>query len=818
MDAKYGQVIIDSKASQLDKPFTYRIEGELLGLLKPGMRVIVPFGRGNRFMKGLLVAIEDEYEGKYKVKNIIENLDYEPIIDEDLFRLSMWMKEEYISPYFSSLQTVLPPGDYKSLETYIVLEEAEYKGEILEEVQIVEYLKKRKGRAVLSKLKEDLPIAGINEYISNLENKDQLSIEIDVATRVSQKTEKWIKLDVEAKSLEDVEKTIGNRAKKQLEVANYLYKDNDRPVKEILKKFKTSLSVLRSLEKKGLADIYDKTVHREAIKREIDYYEKHILNEEQEEVYRRIVESDEDEFLIHGVTGSGKTEIYLQLVQEMLSQNKGSIIMVPEISLTRQTIDRFVGRFGENVAILHSRLSQGERFDQWRRIKNGEVKIVIGARSAIFAPINNLGLIVIDEEHDDSYKSSQNPKYNTVEVAGKRIELEGGKLVLGTATPSLDSYYRVANGELQLLSLKNRVNNLEMPEIDVVDMRLELESGNRTIFSDRLYKAIEDNLKRSKQTILFLNRRGFSTFVSCRECGYVVECDNCDISMTLHRNINRLRCHYCGQTKPIPKTCPECKSEHIRHFGIGTEQVEYLTKEAFPEARIARMDGDTTRKKDSHDKILEKMENNEIDILIGTQMIAKGLDFKNLSLVGIIAADTALNLPNYSSAEKTYQLVTQVAGRAGRADSDGLVVLQTYNPDHHSIIHAKNNDYYGFVEDEMALREMFLYPPYIDLINIIIYGENRSKVRDIINQVYNILGNEIYKMYGEDYFNYIIGPNPAPLEKIKNNFRYQIILKSKKVDTKRLKDLIYRVCISNEDGLDLKDLKLNIEINPSTIL
>lgn len=821
MGKRYARVIIDNRASQLDRLFTYIIDDELSDIIQVGMRVIVPFGRGDKAIKGLLVAIEDEFNEDYQLKKIIDVLDDKPIISPKLLELGMWIRKEYLASYLDSLQPILPPGDYKKVNTFVELKFHNPKYLSSEEKKIVDYLKD-KDMILLGDLKRDIGIPYINRYLNSLEHSGIIETTIDIKTSVTKKNIMWTKLKSHELELKKIHEIIGKRANKQLEIADYLYENGPMEAREILEKLNTSLSVLRALESKNIIDIFYKETHRDPIKKQIPKYHKHILNDKQGEIFHRIIDAGnrkvENKFLIHGVTGSGKTEIYLQLVEDMLNKGKDSIILVPEISLTPQTIDRFVGRFGDNVAILHSRLSQGERFDQWRRIKEGKVKIVVGARSAVFAPFRNLGLIIIDEEHESTYKSSQNPKYETVEVAAKRVELEGALLVLGTATPSMETYYKALKGDIELLELMDRVNEIDMPEVKLVDMREELRMGNRSIFSDTLYNEINHTLQNDKQIILFLNRRGFSTFVSCRECGYVVKCDSCDISMTYYRYINKLRCHYCGITENIPTTCPVCKSKYIRYFGIGTEQVEQLTREMFPQANIVRMDGDTTTRKGSYEDILEDMKKQKIDILIGTQMISKGLDFENVTLVGVIAADTALNLPDYRAPEKTFQLITQVAGRAGRGEYKGKVVLQTYNPEHYSILKAKDQDFKSFYKEELPLRKTFLYPPFINLTNILIYGTDKHRVGNLAKKVYNIIGRVIYNIYGEEYRNYIIGPYPAPLEKIKDNYRYQILLKCEDKDLAMLKDLIRRVCIINEHKLDMENIRISIDINPITIL
>ncbi|WMM26757.1 primosomal protein N' [Tissierella sp. MB52-C2] len=823
MNVKYAQIIVNNKSSQVDRPYTYIVEGELQDIVKEGMRVIIPFGRGNKLIKGIVIKILDNAPYKSRLKKVVDVLDDKPLISKELIELSIWMKEYYLSSYLDAFQPVLPPGDFKEINTFIELVDKKIDNNVdEEEAKIISYLR-NKGKILLEDCKKDLRINNINKLLNDLESKDIIETTIDVKTTVEKRTEKWVKILDTNLSLLDIYDNIGTRATKQREIMEYIFETKDVSFKDLSRKVNTTLSTVRLIEKKGLITVYDKEISRDPIKKDIKYYKKHDLSLSQKKIFNKIIDSienksDRNKFLIHGVTGSGKTEIYLQLVEEMLKVGRDSIILVPEISLTPQTIDRFVGRFGDLVAVLHSKLSYGERFDEWRKIKEGRVKIVVGARSAVFAPFKNLGIIIIDEEHEATYKSSQNPKYNTIEVAERRVDLENGTLILGSATPSLETYYESLNGRFTLLELEERINNYKLPKVVVIDMRDELNKGNKSIFSTELYDSIDENLKKGQQTILFLNRRGFSTFVSCRSCGYVVKCNDCDISMTYHRNINKLRCHYCGLSINPPNICPVCKSEYIRYFGIGTEKVEEIAKELFPQARIARMDMDTTSKKGSHERILENMKDGNIDILIGTQMISKGLDFKNVTLVGIIAADTTLNLPDFRAPEKAFQLVTQVAGRAGRGEESGRVILQTYEPEHYSIEFSKDHDYKEFYNTEISLRKAFLYPPFLELVSLLIWGEDNNKVATIAKEVYNLIIENIDWVEKDNINNYIIGPYPAPLERIKNNYRWQILLKSKKENINSLKYLLKKICIENEYKLKIDDVKISIDIDPNSIL
>lgn len=816
---RFAQIIIDNRSSQVDKLFTYKIADDFLPYLMEGMRVVVPFGVSNKPIVGLVVRINDGLgdTSSFKIKEIMDILDEKPLISKELIALGLWMRDEYLCTYSDAFSSILPPGDYKKLNTLIELIKPIDKPIDDSSYQVVDFIK-TKDVCFLNDLKSSLNINNINKIIKDLEEDGYIRTSLSIETQVKKKYEKRVRLK-ENISKDSAYVLIGSRAKKQLEIYDYILEVEDISLKDLIKNLETSSSTVNSLKDKDLIQVYDSEIKRDPFRRKIDKYHKHILNESQAKVFERILrKEDKNKFLLHGITGSGKTEIYLQLVGEMIKEGLDSIILLPEISLTPQTIDRFKGRFGDRVAVLHSRLSRGERFDQWRDIKEGNVKIVVGARSAIFAPFNNLGLIVIDEEHENTYKSSQNPKYNTIEVANKRGDIEQARVLMGTATPSIETYYKAVGNEYDLLKLDKRANEQELPTIDVVDMREELKLGNKSIFSNLLLSYMKESLDKESQIILFLNRRGFSSFISCRSCGHVMKCNDCEVSMTYHKSINRLRCHYCGHTDGIPSKCPKCSSEYIKYFGIGTERIEEEVRLLFPDKRIVRMDSDNVSSKDSYDKLHRSMNRGEIDILIGTQMISKGLDFPNVSLVGIIAADTTLNLPDYKAPEKSFQLVTQVAGRTGRGDEPGKVVLQTYNPEHYSIIFSKSHDYENFFREEIKLREEFLYPPFINIISILIYGENKSKVIKTSGNIYDIINVETKKIFQSNTDRYLSGFKQAPIERINRNYRWQILIKSEDKDLDYLKNLIKNICMLNEYKLDFKGVRFSVDINPSTIL
>ncbi len=516
-----------------------------------------------------------------------------------------------------------------------------------------------------------------------------------------------------------------------------------------------------------------------------------------------------ERFLLHGVTGSGKTEVYMRAAQNCIDHGRSVIMLVPEISLTTQIIDRFIGRFGaERIAVLHSKLSMGERYDEWMRIRSGQVDIVIGARSAVFAPLENPGLIIIDEEHETTYKSDMTPKYDTVEVALKRLQTHKGVLVCGSATPSVVTTYRAEQGIYKKLMLTERYNRVALPDVEVVDMRQELKNGNKSMISQMLYDEIGEILRQGKQIILFLNRRGYSTFISCRECGTVLECPHCGISLTYHKENDRARCHYCGHEIVPPKQCPECGSKYIRYFGVGTEKVEETVKEMFPDAAVERLDLDSVRKKGSIDAMLSRFRKGKTDILIGTQLVAKGLDFRNVGLVGIISADVTLHIPDFRSPERTFQLITQAAGRAGRGDDVGRVIIQSYTPENYAVQRASAQDYSGFYEEEVQLRQLMGYPPYSDLFQVVFAAKNESDARNGAQRWYEQITGI---MCEEDGLN-VFRPQPAPMNKIKETYRYCMLIKCPQGKRKSYAETLEIIKEKNKDKKNA--YSVTVDINP----
>ncbi|WP_415841256.1 primosomal protein N', partial [Paenibacillus alkaliterrae] len=597
-----------------------------------------------------------------------------------------------------------------------------------------------------------------------------------------------------------------------------------------------SAASVRSLAEKGLLELREVEQQRDPYAgRDFERTIALPLTEGQQEVYSRIsraVDSGEPQtMLLHGVTGSGKTEVYLQSIQFCLEQEKQAIVLVPEISLTPQMVERFKGRFGDAVAVLHSRLSNGERYDEWRKIRNRQVQVAIGARSAIFAPFERIGLIIIDEEHESSYKQEESPKYHARDVAVRRAKQHGAAVVLGSATPSLESFAAASRPlnalergrEPALLPMPDRVGGRPMPPVTVIDMREELKDGNRSMFSRLLHSSLAERLGRGEQSVLLLNRRGYSTFVMCRSCGYTAACPHCDISLTYHQKSRALRCHYCGHAEQAPATCPSCQSEHIRYFGTGTQRVEEELAKLFPGIRVIRMDVDTTTEKNSHEKLLKQFGERKADVLLGTQMVAKGLDFPYVTLVGVIAADTSLNLPDFRAAERTFQLLTQVAGRAGRHHLPGEVVIQTYVPEHYAVVTAQKHDYAAFVSEELRHRGAMGYPPYCRIILVTMSHEQLPLLSSVSEQfaagLRELAEHEGVLLPLNSGFNRaleVLGPVASPISRMKDRYRFQCVIKYR--GNTDASALVRRALVPFADGPPQRQVQFSIDVDPQVIL
>lgn len=787
----YAKVILDTNSRFLDRSFTYKVPERFLASLSLAMRVLVPFGKSNKAVLAFVYEITEEIEADYKIKEIIDLVDDRKLISNELIDLAFFMSKRYLSPIQASLRQVLPPTSIKDIHVF-------YKNISNLSNEFLDFLNKKRE---IKEIKERFP-----DYKEKL---DKYLADNIVRQSFDVKRTQKIQYIEYARLNKDCKFILNANAVKQKKIIDYLSKKGLTDVKSLLAKSAASRSSLNSLVNKNIILIEKKEADKE-IKSSFDQYKKFDLNEEQERAFNTIKSKKNGHFLLYGVTGSGKTEIFLQMVEEVIKDGKEAIILVPEISLTPQTIERFKGRFKEKIAIMHSRLTPREKFNQWRMINNGEVKIVIGARSAIFAPFKKLGIIIIDEEHDGSYISSNDPKYHTDEIAIRRANYHSCNLILASATPSIITMDRVKRGAFDLIRLENRINN-NMPIIEVVDMREELKKSNYSMISEMLRDEIIKNLENKQQSILFLNKVGHDSFTFCRACGNVIKCEACDVAMTYHKNVDRLVCHYCGRTKKQPTICPVCHSKKIKEFGAGTEKLEEEVKLLFPEANIMRMDSMTATNKEMYEKMYKGMKENKIDILLGTQMIAKGLDFKNVSLVGIISADLSLNVGDFKANETTFQLLTQVSGRAGRDKLAGRVVIQSYRPDNFVIQAAKNNDYESFCDYELNLRKAFNYPPYKNLLTIRIVNESRIKTIDISKMFYKSL----CRITRKDSSIEIIGPNPCKIARINNKFRYNILIK---VNDNDLNYLINCVSKVRKDFINkYKDTSFIPALNPTNI-
>ena len=742
-----AEIIINRTAKRLNRTFDYKVPIELEELIMIGSTVLVPFGKSSTLEEGYVVGIKENTT--YEVKEIVK---IKHNLTEKQIELAKWMAKRYFCNVSDCIKQMLTPGT-----------------------------KNKKAE----KNVQDKTI-----------NAVYLKKDIDE-----------IQFDIEMGKI---------KSEKQKKILQFLKNNEGATVPEIELFTDGSRAIVKTLEKNGYVEIIEKKIERNPLaNKKIEKTENLKLTDEQQSAYNKvaldITTNSYEQFLLYGVTGSGKTEVYLQLIGKALEQDKTAIVLVPEISLTPQMIDRFIARFNKDeIAVLHSKLSIGERYDEWNKIKEGKAKIIIGARSAIFAPTENIGIIIIDEEHDSSYKSEAIPKYDAKEIAKKIAKENNCPLVLGSATPDLVTYYKAQQGKITLLELTKRANNSKLPEVEIVDLKMELANGNRSMLSAKLHDEIEQNLKEKRQTILFLNRRGFSTFIMCRECGYTVKCKNCNISMTYHKTENKLKCHYCGYEENVVTICPECHSDKIRYFGTGTQKLEQEINKIFPEASTIRMDIDTVTKKNSHEEILNKFKDENIDILIGTQMVVKGHHFPNVTLVGVIAADSSLNIDDYRANERTFQILTQVAGRAGREQLDGNVVIQTYNPDNFSIICAQKQDYEMFYNTEIALREQLKYPPFCDIILIGFNSLLEKEIIDASTKIYNYLKNNLD---GQE-FN-VLKPMPSPIDKIQNRYRWRIIIKGNMTEAA---NNVLNTCLRKFYNSNYKNTRVSVDVNPNNMI
>ncbi len=743
-----ASVLVDVKHQAVDQQFDYRVPNHLASHIHVGQRVKIPFGP--RMISGIVVELK-EHSSIATLKDILAILDIEPLYSEEHIKLSETLAKRYIGITMSYLQAMIPNALRMQYQKRIKL---------LKPKQLPEELKP------LFKQRKEIPIDKVQtslDTINTLINKGVLTIETRYKQKLGIATEEYVFL----------KKEMPVTGVKQKAILNYLKDHNGILKSTLLNDTQSSSSTLNSLLEKDLISIQSREARRltESLYQLPD--QNIVLSDAQENVYHKVkgLLNTYHTFLLHGITSSGKTEVYIKLAETLLNQKKSVLVLIPEISLTPNLAARFKAKFKDQVVLYHSRLSDGERYDEWRKAKSQEAVIMIGARSAVFAPLNNLGLIIMDEEHSDAYRQDETPKYHAFEVAKHRAEYHQIPILLGSATPSIESYYYAKQKQYTLLELKTRALDSTLPTIDIIDMKEELHQGNTSMFSKKVMSAISKTLIQKKQTLILINRRGHANFVLCRECGKTVRCEECDLSMTYHHHDQTLKCHYCHTKEAVPKVCPHCQSKHIRYMGIGSERVEQELNHAFEEARIIRMDQDTTQQKNAHETILYTFED-QGDILVGTQMISKGLDFKNVSLVVILSADMALNIPDYYAHEEAFQLLMQMAGRSGRRHQQGRVILQSYLPDHPILQYLKNHDYQGFYEHEITSRKTLNMPPFTNVIQITIKhpykNKTMTKTTEVLRYLRKVSKNETR----------LIGPITPKVARMQNLYRNQIIIKT----------------------------------------
>ena len=813
-------------AAHVAQTFTYRLPIAIRGLAQLGARVLVPVGR--KLVTGFVVGLQDKLEegsslDESKIKEIAELVDTVPVVTAEVLQISRWISDYYASPLGEVLKAALPPGISEGVGEFLSLT--------------------TKGREVLAEQLVDLASTTKLELLRAIAEKGELNLRAAAnilgQTRAANAAralvrDEWIQITQRRRSRvrERLQKAARLTANTELKISNNdLGKLTDAqerviltlqsattamPLKAISQQARTSVSVIKNLEKKGLIELFDQPFRRDPLASAVmPPVDAHKLTAAQDaalnEIQKPLKAGHYATFLLHGITGSGKTEVYLRAMRTALDRGRTAIMLVPEIALTPVFSRRLRAQFGDQIAIFHSSLSKGERFDEWNRVKNGEARIVIGTRSAVFAPIGNLGLVIVDEEHESSYRQQDSPHYNGRDAAIVRAQKASAVVVLGSATPSLESFHNSQTGKYRYLRLPDRIANRPLARAQLLDMRDVFASyGRPRVFADELLAAIEETHKGGEQSIVMLNRRGYSSFVLCRSCGESIHCPNCDVTLTYHRSERVIICHYCNHRQAAPAVCPACGGKHIYYVGEGTEQIEEKLKGLFPALRIARIDRDTTARRSVFEKSLLDFSEGRLDMLVGTQMLAKGHDFPNVTLVGVVSVDAGLQLPDFRAAERTFQLITQVAGRAGRGDRPGRVLIQTYHPHHYALRHACAQDYAGFYDEEIRYRQNHSYPPFVALASILVHSPDLSRIRETALE----LRRELDLANGERACR-VLGPAPAPLARLKGEHRIHLLVKSR--NRRQLRKLV-DAAVSAVTVHKHNRRTINVEIDPVSIM
>lgn len=782
MGKAVAKIAVSKAVYAIDKPYDYLIPQELEGRLYPGMRVIVPFGSGSRSCDGLILAIQI-YSQEKPLKAILAQLDERPVLDEQGIKLALWMRERYFCTVYDAVRAMLPAGLYFSLKDSLVLA-PELNREMAYEaahghkraVQLLDMLYTWGGRGDVDQIRTAFGTHDPNSAIRFLVDQGMASWETSAQRAVGDKTERLAVLAIPAEEALALVAPNRRRAPLRYAVTELLCSLGAVSAKELCYFTGASNATLRGLEKSGILTMEKQEVLRSVVLEDVDQLPPPVLNEEQHTAFLGLEalcrKQKPSAALLYGVTGSGKTQVYIRLIQSVLDQGRTAMVLVPEISLTPQLLRIFTAHFGTKIAVLHSSLRSGERYDEWKRLRSGNAKVVIGTRSAVFAPLQNLGLIVLDEEQETTYKSENNPRYHAREVAKYRCVQNNALLLLGSATPSVETMYQARRGKYHLFTLTRRFNERTLPGVLIADMKQELRVGNGTCVSLPLRQELVRNFEAGEQSILFLNRRGASSMVTCGECGEVPSCPRCSVRLTYHSANGRLMCHYCGFSQPMPHECPSCGGK-LNFVGAGTQRVQTELEELFPEREILRMDTDTVTAANSHEKILSRFQKENIPVLVGTQMVAKGLDFENVTLVGVMAADQSLYVDDYRAGERTFSLITQVVGRAGRGGKQGRAVIQTFTPENDVIRFAAQQDYDNFYQQEINLRQARGYPPFRDMLVFTASGPMESGVLRCCVRLRQALDLQLRQL-GVSF--QLLGPAPAAVAKINNRYRYRLTL------------------------------------------
>ena len=810
-------VAVDQSVFMTDRPYSYLIPPHLVGKAKIGCRVLVPFGNGNVRKTGVILGFS-EPEDDRKLKSLVSVLDDEPILSEDMIKLASFIKEQTFCTWYNAVRVLLPPGiNYKVRQEFELSESADSVYTTLdgELKSLADYMVNIKKAVSKETAYQALGFSEESILMEKLVSKG-FAVRVGTAVRnVGDASLKMVRLTEASNDLSNVKLTP-----KQKQLMAVLRDLECCSVKELC--YFTGLThvVISGLCKKGLAEIFDQEYYRNPYKGKEKILEpQKELTESQTVAFNQLmIDYNRPEgvtSLLYGVTGSGKTQVFLKMCDEVVKEGKGVIVMVPEIALTPQTLGIFHRRFGDKVAVFHSAMSQGQRLDEWKRVKRGKALVAVGTRSAVFAPVQNLGLIIMDEEQEHTYKSEMSPYFHARDIARYRIAQTKGLLILSSATPSIESYSMALAGKYSLCKLPSRFGTATLPEVEVVDMREETARGNSGIVSNLLFDRIDEALKSKHQAILLLNRRGYNTYISCTQCGHVINCENCSISMTYHSANNRLMCHYCGKSLPYADKCPQCGAERMKYTGLGTQKAEAELEALFPNAKILRMDADSTMTRNDYEKNLKAFADGEYDIMLGTQMVAKGLDFPKVTVVGVLNADIAMHSSDFRSYERTFSLLTQVVGRSGRGTDKGTAVIQTIEPDSKIIELAANQDYESFYSSEIMTRKLMIYPPYCDIATVSFMGTERKYTEDAASNYFDLLKSTVSNGY-TDVKLIILGPTAAAVPKINNNYRYKLIIKYK--NSQKFRELMQKVTADYNATAYSKKVTASLNVNPDSII